>query len=226
MTQLLDRLTAALADRYRLDRELGRGGMSTVYLALDVKHHRQVAIKVLHPDSAAVLGPERFLREIEIAARFHHPNILPVLSSGQADDFIYYVMPFIEGGTLRERLSREGSLPLTQSLRIAAQVADALGYLHSNNLAHRDVKPENIMLHANRALLTDFGLIQAISESGSDRLTTSGALAVGTPQYMSPEQMSGSGEVDGRADEYSLGCVLYEMLSGARRSWQERSSRC
>jgi len=209
----IERLTAALADQYAIVRELGRGGMATVYLAEDVKHGRNVAIKVLRPELAGALGPERFLREIEIAARLDHPHILPLYDSGRAGEFLYYVMPFVEGESLRDRLNREKQLPTEEALQIAREVADALSYAHSRDVVHRDIKPENILLAGGHARVADFGIARAITEAGGARLTGTG-LAIGTPTYMSPEQAAGSGDLDGRSDLYSLGCVLYEMLAG------------
>ncbi|MBE0594833.1 MAG: protein kinase, partial [Gemmatimonadales bacterium] len=207
------RLTAALADRYAVERELGRGGMATVYLAEDLKHRRHVAIKVLRPELAGAIGPERFLREIEIAAGLDHPHILPLYDSGEDDGFLYYVMPYVEGESLRDRLERERQLPIEDALQIAREVADALSYAHGRDVVHRDIKPENILLAGGHARVADFGIARAISEAGGERLTGTG-LAIGTPSYMSPEQATGSREIDGRSDLYSLGCVLYEMLGG------------
>jgi len=213
MSPLPAGLANALQDRFRLERELGAGGMATVYLAEDLKHHRQVAIKVLRPELAALLGAERFLREIELAARLTHPHILPLHDSGSADGFLYYVMPFVEGESLRDRLAREKQLPLDDALLIAREVADALGYAHAHSVIHRDVKPENILLESGHAVVADFGIAKAIAVAGGEQLTEPG-LAVGTPSYMSPEQGAGEGDLDGRSDLYSLGCVLYEMLAG------------
>jgi serine/threonine-protein kinase len=209
----LARLQAVLADRYTIERELGRGGMAIVFLADDIKHHRQVAIKVLTPELGAALGRERFLREIATAAGLNHPHILPLHDSGEADGFLYYVIPYVEGQSLRERLDRERQLQVDDALQIAREVADALNYAHSRNVLHRDIKPENILLSAGHALVTDFGIARAINASGSGQLTEVGTL-VGTPAYMSPEQIDGSQYIDGRADIYSLGCVLFEMLVG------------
>src|SRR5207249_3157992 len=213
LVDLLARLQAALADRYTIERELGSGGMATVYLAADLKHHRRVAIKVLKPELAAALGPDRVLREIETAARLTHPHILPLHDSGQAGGFPYYVMPYIEGESLRDRLEREGQLPLEEAVRITREVSSALSYAHSHDVVHRDIKPENILLSGGEAVVADFGIARAITQAGGTRLTETG-IPVGTPQYMSPEQASGGGLVDGRSDIYSLGCVLYEMLAG------------
>lgn len=196
--------------------------MATVYLAQDRKHDRQVALKVLHPDLAASLGPDRFLREIQIAARLQHPHILPLYDSGrtggQADerteDFLYYVMPFVEGESLRDRLNHEGQLPIEDAVKIGRDIAAALDYAHRHGIVHRDIKPENVMLHEGEAIVTDFGIAKAVSAAGGESLTQTG-LAVGTPAYMSPEQASGEKEPDGRSDVYSLGCVLYEMLTGS-----------
>jgi serine/threonine-protein kinase len=213
MADVLERLKAALADRYRIERELGSGGMATVYLAEDLKHHRQVAVKVLRPELAAALGAERFLREIEITANLNHPHILPLLDSGEADTFLYYVMPYVEGESLRDRLVREKQLPIDDSLKIASEVADALGFAHEHNVIHRDIKPENILLEAKHAVVADFGVARAIDAAGETKLTETG-IAIGTPAYLSPEQASGEPELDGRSDIYALGCVLYEMLAG------------
>ena len=201
-----------LAGRYRLEREVGRGGMATVFLALDTRHHRSVAVKILRSEVAASVGSKRFLREIAIAARLTHPHILPLHDSGEAGDLLYYVMPFVEGEALHQRLARDGTLPLEEALRIAREVADALAYAHSQGVVHRDIKPGNILLESGHAVVADFGIARALSFAGGEDLTTSG-LAIGTPVYMSPEQVSGS-QVDGRSDVYSLGCVLYEMLAG------------
>ena len=214
MTALLARLQASLADRYAIDSAVGRGGMATVFLAVDLKHQRSVAIKVLHPELATSLGVERFLREIGIAAGLNHPHILALYDSGQAEDLLYYVMPYIEGETLRGRLQREGQLSIADSVRIASEIAEALGYAHSRGVVHRDIKPENIMFSAGRALVADFGIARALTVATLEPLTAAGAI-VGTPAYMSPEQATGSGQLDGRSDIYSLGCVVYEMLTGS-----------
>ena len=213
MTDQLSRLTAALADHYAIGGELGAGGMATVYLAEDLKHHRKVAVKVLRPELAATLGPERFVREIEIAANLSHPHILPLHDSGEADGFLYYVMPYVEGESLRERLDRDGTLPVEDAVRLTDDVAAALSYAHDHGIVHRDVKPENIMLTGGRAVVADFGIARALQVAGGERLTGTG-LAIGTPAYMSPEQAMGLEEVDARSDVYSLGCVVYEMVGG------------
>jgi serine/threonine protein kinase/tetratricopeptide (TPR) repeat protein len=209
----LTRLRTALAGRYTVERELGRGGMAAVYLAEDLKHRRQVAIKVLRPELAVMLGPERFVREVEIAARLNHPHIVPLYDSGQADGLLFYVMPFIKGESLRKRLERESQLPVDEALAIVRQAALALGYAHTQGVIHRDVKPENILLHEGEAMVSDFGIALAASALADERLTQTG-FAVGTPEYMSPEQATGERALDARSDIYSLGCVLYEMLAG------------
>ncbi len=213
MPELLEPLRVALADRYTIERELGRGATATVYLAQDLKHRRQVAIKVLRSDLAAVIGPERFLREIEIVAGLSHPHILPLHDSGEAAGFLYYVMPWVEGESLRQRLTRESPLPLDEALRITREVADALGYAHRHHVIHRDIKPENILLSDGHALVADFGIARALSSVSGPTLTDTG-LAMGTPAYMSPEQAAASRTIDGRTDVYALGCVLYELLTG------------
>lgn len=214
MNTPVDRLAAALADRYRLERELGAGGMATVYLAHDLRHERDVAIKVLHPDLGAALGRERFTREIRTAARLTHPHILPLFDSGEADGLLFFVMPVMEGQTLRTLLDVEGRLPVETAARIASEVADALDYAHRHDVVHRDIKPENILLHEGHALVADFGIGKAIVAATEDsRTLTQIGVTVGTPAYMSPEQAAGE-SVDGRSDLFSLGCVLYEMLTG------------
>ena len=212
MPDLSQRLQDALAGRYRIERELGRGGMATVFLAEDLKHHRRVAIKVLDPEVGVAIGLERFLREIETVARLTHPHILPLHDSGAPDGLLYYVMPYVEGESLRDRLAREKQLPLDDALRIAREVADALDYAHRRGVVHRDIKPENILLDEQHATVADFGVARAIAAVGDEKLTRTG-VAVGTPSYMSPEQVAG-GSVDTRSDVYALGCVLYEMLAG------------
>jgi len=213
MSDPMTRLNTALEGRYRFERGLGEGGMATVYLADDLKHDRKVALKVLKPELAAVVGADRFLAEIKTTANLQHPHVLPLFDSGEADGFLYYVMPYVEGESLRERLDREKQLPVEEAVRIATEVADALGHAHSKGVVHRDVKPANILLRDGRVQVADFGIALAVSAAGGSRLTETG-LSVGTPHYMSPEQATGDRELDGRSDVYSLGCVLYEMLTG------------
>src|SRR5438445_696230 len=213
VADLLARLSAALAGRYTIERELGRGGMAHVFLAHDLRHDRSVALKVLRPELAAALGPERFLREIALAAPLAHPHILALLDSGDADGLLYYVMPHVEGESLRARLDRESQLPLDDTLRIGQEVAGALDYAHRHQVVHRDIKPENILFQDGLAVVADFGIARALIGAGTRPLMQSG-LTVGTPSYMSPEQAAGDAQVDGRSDVYSLGCVLYEMLAG------------
>ncbi len=213
LTNAFDRLSAGLADRYRIERELGAGGMATVYLAHDLKHDRDVAIKVLHPDLGAALGAERFLSEIKTTAKLQHPHILALLDSGAADGLLYYVMPLVTGETLRARLERERQLPIADALRIAREVASALDYAHRQGVIHRDIKPENILLHDGQAIVADFGIALAVQSAGGQRMTQTG-LSLGTPQYMSPEQAMGDRTVDVRSDIYALGAVTYEMLTG------------
>ncbi len=212
MSSAPDRLTAALSDRYRIERELGQGGMATVYLAQDLKHDREVAIKVLRPELAAVIGAERFLTEIKTTAHLQHPHILPLFDSGAADSFLFYVMPFVEGESLRDRLVREKQLPIPDAVRIATEVAGALDYAHRHGIIHRDIKPENILLHDGRALVADFGIALAASSAGG-RMTETG-MSLGTPHYMSPEQAMGDRELTPRSDVYALGAMTYEMLLG------------
>ncbi|MBA2290897.1 MAG: protein kinase [Gemmatimonadales bacterium] len=209
----LDRLTAALADRYRIEREIGAGGMATVYLAHDIRHHRAVAIKVLRPELAAVIGAERFLSEIRTTANLQHPHILPLFDSGEADSFLFYVMPFIAGESLRDRIAREHQLPVVDAVRIATEIAGALDYAHRQGVIHRDIKPENVMLHDGQALVADFGIALAITKTTGSRMTETG-MSLGTPHYMSPEQAMGEREITGRSDVYALGAITYEMLAG------------
>ena len=209
----IQQLRDAVSQSYSIDRELGRGGMATVFLAQDVKHDRVVALKVLHPDLAASLGPDRFLREIKTVARLNHPHILPLFDSGEANGLLFYVMPFIPGESLRDRLTREKQLPVEDSVRIAREVASALNYAHRQGIIHRDIKPENILLHDGSALVADFGIALAASRTGGTRMTETG-MSLGTPHYMSPEQAMGERELGPRSDVYALGCVAYEMLSG------------
>ncbi|MCK5448461.1 MAG: protein kinase [Gemmatimonadetes bacterium] len=213
MFSIPEDLKAAFSDRYELSEELGRGGMATVYRAVDRRHGRQVAIKVLEPSLALALGPSRFLREIEIAANLTHPHILPVHDSGESAGFLFYVMPFVEGSTLRQRIADEGALSVAEALHITGQIADALDYAHRQGVVHRDVKPGNILLSGGNAYIADFGIARAAALSGTTELTNTG-IAVGTPTYMSPEQAAGQKDIDGRSDIYSLGCVLYEALVG------------
>jgi serine/threonine-protein kinase len=210
----LERLRASLADRYRIERELGQGGMATVYLAEDLKHHRKVAVKVLKPELAQALGPERFLREIEIAAGLTHPHILPVHDSGEAAGFLYYVMPYVAGESLRERLAREGALPIPETARLLREVVDAVAKAHRAGIVHRDIKPENILLADGHALVTDFGIAKAVSAAAERTALTTAGMAVGTPAYMAPEQAAADPQVDHRADLYAMGIVGYEMLTG------------
>src|SRR6185312_9727021 len=210
---LQQRLQSSLSDRYHIERELGAGGMATVYLAEDLKHHRKVAIKVLHAELSALLGPERFLKEIELTASLQHPHILPLFDSGSTDGLLYYVMPYVSGETLRTRLDRERQLPVADALRIARETADALQYAHTCGVVHRDIKPENILLQNGHALVADFGIALAVEQAGGQRMTQTG-LSLGTPQYMSPEQAMGEREIGARSDIYSLGAVTYEMLTG------------
>jgi len=213
MSHPTERLSASLADRYRILRQLGAGGMATVYLAEDLKHDRKVAIKVLKPELAAVLGAERFVQEIKTTAALSHPHILPLFDSGEADGFLYYVMPYIAGETIRDRLNRETQLGVDEAVRITCEIADALDYAHRHGVIHRDIKPENLLLHDGRAMVMDFGIALAVSAAAGGRMTETG-LSLGTPHYMSPEQATAEREITARSDIYSLGSVLYEMLSG------------
>ena len=213
MSDPLEALRAALEGRYAVERLIGEGGMATVYLARDARHNRQVAIKVLRPELSVSIGGDRFLREIQVAANLQHPNILALYDSGEAAGLLYYVMPFVEGESLRARLDREEQLSVPDTIQLTCEVADALFYAHNRKIVHRDIKPENILIQDGHALVADFGIARAVSEAGGDKLTQTG-MAVGTPHYMSPEQALGGDRVDGRSDEYSLGCVVYEMLIG------------
>ena len=215
MPDIPNRLAVALADRYHLERELGQGGMAIVYLAEDLKHRRRVALKVLRPELAATLGPERFLREIELAAKLQHPHILPLHDSGETQGFLYYVMPFVDGENLRGRLNRRGELPIHEAIRLLAEVTDALSYAHAQGVVHRDIKPDNVLLSGRHALVTDFGVAKAVSEAtGRQQITTAG-IALGTPAYMAPEQALGEPHIDHRADIYAVGAMAYELLTGA-----------
>src|SRR5438309_5772944 len=213
MTDFLSRLAAALADRYRLEGQLGAGGMATVHLAHDLRHDRMVALKVLRPELAAVIGAERFLQEIKTTANLQHPHILSLIDSGENDQQLWYVMPLVEGESLRDRITREKQLPVPDAVRLAIEVASALDYAHRHGVIHRDIKPDNILLHDGHALVADFGIALAASRAGS-RMTETG-MSLGTPHYMSPEQAMGEREITARSDVYALGCVLYEMLTGA-----------
>ena len=213
MSDQLGRITIALSDRYRIERELGAGGMATVYLAEDLKHNRMVAVKVLKPELAVAIGADRFLAEIKTTANLQHPHILSLHDSGEINGTVFYVMPYVDGESLRDRLDREKQLPVDDALRIAGEVADALQYAHERGVIHRDIKPENILLQRGHAVVADFGIALAASKTGGARMTETG-MSLGTPTYMSPEQAMGSREVDARTDIYSLGCVLYEMLAG------------
>jgi eukaryotic-like serine/threonine-protein kinase len=208
-----DALRDSLRDRYLLERELGRGGMATVYLANDVKHDRRVAVKVLRPELAAVLGAERFLAEIRVTANLQHPNLLPLFDSGEAGRFLYYVMPYVEGETLRARLEREGQLPVDETVRLVTLLGNALAYAHAHGVIHRDLKPENILLQSGQPVIADFGIALAVAQAGGSRVTETG-LSLGTPHYMSPEQAAAEREIDARSDQYALAAVTYEMLSG------------
>ena len=213
MSAVPERLSAALAARYRIDRELGQGGMATVYLAQDLKHDRQVAIKVLKAELGAVLGAERFVNEIRTTANLQHPNLLPLFDSGEADGFLYYVMPYIEGETLRARMDAERQLPVEETVRLVSLLAGALDFAHARHVVHRDLKPENILLQAGQPMIADFGIALAVAQAGGERVTQTG-LSLGTPHYMSPEQAAGTHTVDARSDQYALGATVYEMLTG------------
>ena len=213
MSTTIDTLRASLADRYAIDRELGAGGMAIVFLARDLKHDRQVALKVLRPELAAVIGAERFLSEIKTTANLQHPHILPLFDSGSAGGQLFYVMPYIEGDTLRDRLVRETQLPVSDAVRLAIEIASALDYAHKRGVVHRDIKPENILIQHGSALVADFGIALAVQQAGGERMTQTG-MSLGTPHYMSPEQAMGEKQLDARADIYALGAVTYEMLIG------------
>ncbi len=213
MTDISARIQSALEGRYRIERELGAGGMATVFLADDLKHKRKVALKVLRPELAAVIGAERFLAEIETTANLQHPHILPLFDSGEVEGTVFYVMPYVEGESLRDRLEREKQLPVGEAVRITSEVASALDYAHRHDVIHRDIKPENILLHEGQALVADFGIALAASGAGATRMTETG-MSLGTPHYMSPEQAMGERDITARSDVYALGVVLYEMLVG------------
>jgi serine/threonine protein kinase/Flp pilus assembly protein TadD len=217
MTLPIQRIREVLSPTYTVDRELGRGGMATVYLAQDSKHDRVVALKVLHPELAASLGPDRFLREIKVAARLNHPHILPLFDSGEIEGLLYYVMPYVEGESLRERLDRQQQLPIEEAIHHARGIASALDYAHRQNVVHRDIKPENVMIHEGEPMVKDFGIAKALSSAGAQtQMLTQTGMMVGTPAYVSPEQAAGETQLDGRSDQYSLACVLFEMLAGER----------
>ncbi len=231
MSDPITRLNAALEGRYAIERELGEGGMATVYLAEDLKHHRNVALKVLKPELAAIVGAERFLAEIETTANLQHPHILPLFDSGEADSYVFYVMPYVEGESLREKLDREHQLSVDEAVRLTTAVAEALQAAHEQGVIHRDIKPANILLSRGSPLVADFGIALAVSAGGGDRLTETG-LSIGTPHYMSPEQAAGESHIDARSDIYSLAALLYEMLAGEpptragpRRSFWRNGSR-
>jgi serine/threonine-protein kinase len=214
---ILTQLAPAIAERYAIEREIGRGGMATVYLARDVRHDRKVALKVLDPELGAVLGVDRFLAEIRVTANLQHPNLLPLFDSGSAGGLLYYVMPFVEGESLRARLDHETQLPVEEAVAITAAIANALQYAHEHGVVHRDLKPENVLMQAGEPIVADFGIALAVSRAGGARVTQTG-LSLGTPQYMSPEQATGDRTVDGRSDIYSLGAIAYEMLTGEPRT--------
>ncbi|MCH9015138.1 MAG: protein kinase [Gemmatimonadetes bacterium] len=214
MAKLEERLRAALADRYAIEREVGQGGMATVFLARDLRHDRKVAVKVLRPELAAAVGHERFVREIKIAAQLQHPHILPLHDSGEAEGFLYYVMPYVEGESLRDRISREGELPVSDAIRILSEVADALSFAHARGVVHRDIKPDNVMISGRHSLVMDFGVAKAVSEAADAGELTSAGVALGTPAYMAPEQAAADEHVDHRVDIYALGVLAYELLTG------------
>ena len=214
MADPLARLHAALAGRYTIERELGRGGMATVYLGHDPKHDRPVAIKVLRPELAASVGAERFLREIQIAAHLQHPHILALHDSGEADGVLYYVMPYVEGESLRQKLDRDGALPIGEAVRILSEVVDALAYAHAHGIVHRDIKPENVLLSGRHALVTDFGIAKAVTDAAAAPSLTTVGVALGTPAYMAPEQATADPKVNYRADIYAAGVLAFELLTG------------
>src|SRR5690242_3776802 len=214
MTTIGGAVAAALHDRYRIERELGAGGMATVYLAEDLKHRRKVAIKVLRPELVATMGSERFAREIDVAARLQHPHILGLLDSGEANGLFYYVMPYVEGETLRERLNKSGELPVPEAVRLLSEIADALAAAHHQGVVHRDIKPENVMLSGRHAMVMDFGVAKAVTEAAEDQQLTTAGVALGTPAYMAPEQATADPHLDGRVDIYAIGVLAYEMLAG------------
>jgi serine/threonine-protein kinase len=213
MADIPDRLAAALSGSYRIEREVGVGGMATVYLAHDLKHDRQVALKILRPELTAAMGTDRFPREIHIIAQMQHPHILPLYDSGATEGFLFYVMPFVEGESLRAKLARVGPLPINEAVRLLHEITDALAYAHAHGIVHRDIKPDNVMLSGRHAVVTDFGVAKAVRASAGDKLTTVG-IAVGTPQYMAPEQAMAEANIDHRVDLYALGIMGYEMLTG------------
>ena len=217
-------LNAALLGRYDVLREIGAGGMATVYLARDLRHERQVALKVLKPELGAVLGVERFLSEIKVTANLQHPNLLPLFDSGEANGLLFYVMPFVDGESLRAKLERERQFSVDDAVRIATSLAGALDYAHERGVIHRDLKPENVLMQSGQPMIADFGIALAVSNAGGQRVTQTG-LSLGTPQYMSPEQAAGDRQIDGRSDIYALGCILYEMLVGTSAPRCKRRSR-
>src|SRR5882724_11919879 len=214
MSGTLQRVADALAGRYRIERELGAGGMATVYLAFDLKHHRKVAVKVLRPELAATLGADRFTQEIETVAQFQHPHVLPLLDSGEASSFLYYVMPYVEGESLRDRLARHGELPIHDAVKILIEITDALAYAHAHGVVHRDIKPDNVLLSGRHALVMDFGVAKALSEATGRQQLTSAGVAIGTPAYMAPEQATADPNIDHRVDIYAVGVMAYELLTG------------
>src|SRR5262245_29996363 len=213
MSSLLDELSSALPERYRVDRQIGQGGMATVFVAEDTRYGRKVAVKLLNPDLASALGAERFEREIQVLGKLNHPHILPVLDSGESNGLLYYVMPFVEGQSLRDRLTQDGQLPIEEAIAITCDVADALTHAHSHGIIHRDIKPENVLIHGGHAVVADFGIARLVQDSGGPQKLTITGMSLGTAAYMSPEQIGGD-KVDARSDIYSLACMLYELLAG------------